>query len=125
MNKLIMTSLAAGLFLLASTMNADACGGFKGGIGSYMSYYDTSSVSKEALASFNEEAAPLRVRLIDKSAELQKEYIKTQPDPDTVAKLQKEMIDLNTELQKIANKYGIEPVKYGRGKGKRRGGGWK
>jgi hypothetical protein len=124
MNKLLMTSLIAGLFLFASVMNADACGDFQGRKGPHMAFYDTSSVSPETLASFNKETASLRERLIDKSSELRKEQIKTQPDLDTMAKLQKEMIDLKTEIQKIANKYGIVPEKYGRGKG-RRGGGWK
>jgi hypothetical protein len=67
-----------------------------------------SAVAPETLQKFNKETKVLQEQFIDKQALLQKEYLKDDPDPDAIAKLQKDIIDIQTGMQKVAKKLGMK-----------------
>jgi len=76
-------------------------------------------VNPEAMAKFQKETLSLRDEMITKRLELGQEYDKETPDADRIAQLRKDMIDLQTKIGKVADKYGIEGA--GRGRGSRGG----
>lgn len=88
-------------------------GGYDRGPGnSYMA-----DVDPESLAKFQKETLALRDELITKRLELSREYDKDSPDADRIAGLRKDIIDVETKIGKIAEKYDL-----GDGFRERRGG---
>jgi hypothetical protein len=59
------------------------------------------------MANFLKETLSLRDELITKRLELSQEYDKETPDADLVAQLRKDMIDIQTKIGKVADKYDI------------------
>jgi hypothetical protein len=66
------------------------------------------TVTPETLQKFNKETKALREQLIDKQALLKKEWLKDDPDPETIATIRKAIIDIQMEMQKVAKKLGIK-----------------
>jgi hypothetical protein len=66
------------------------------------------AVAPEILQKFKKETKALQEQLIDKQAALQKELLKEECDPDTMANIQKAMIDIQKEMCKIAKKLGMK-----------------
>jgi len=83
-------------------------------------FYRT-DVAPESMAKFQKETLSLRDELITKRLELNQEYDKDTPDADRIAQLRKDMIDVETKIQKVADKYDIGSA--GRGQGRRSRGG--
>ena len=73
-----------------------------GGYG--MGYQGT---NPEAAQNFQNETLSLRQAIMAKQLELQNEYNKPAPNTNRIAALQKEIIDLQTKIQTVADKYGI------------------
>lgn len=67
-----------------------------------------SAISVEKFTQFRKETAALRDELAVKRIELNNEYVKTTPDPDRIATLEKNIIDLRTKIEKAADKAGLE-----------------
>ncbi|MBI4765198.1 MAG: hypothetical protein HY787_11400 [Deltaproteobacteria bacterium] len=88
--------LGVGL-LLAGTVNAWWP---RGG----MSY---GNANEDQLGSFQKETLSLRDELMAKRFELQNEYNKPTYDSKRIATLRKEIVDLETKTQEVADKYGI------------------
>jgi hypothetical protein len=86
-----------------------------------------SDVDPEVMAKFQKETLSLRDELVVKRLELRQEYDKETLDADRVAQLRKDMIDIQTKIDKIADKYDIErggqgrQARAGKGKGSRGG----
>jgi len=80
-----------------------------------------SDVNLENLTKFKKETLELRDQLLIKKLELNQEYAKEKPDADVVAKLRKEIVDIQTSIAKVAANYGFED--YGKGKRDRSGSG--
>ncbi len=95
-------------------------GGYAGGGGDCY----VSDVDPEAMAKFQKETLTLRDELVTKQLELRQEYNKETTDADRIAELRKDMIDIQTKIQKIADKYDIDRGGQGRQAraGKGRGG---
>jgi len=66
------------------------------------------AVAPEILQKYNKETKALQSQLIDKQALLAKEFLKDDPDPDTLANIQKSIIDIHRDMQKIAKKLGMK-----------------
>ncbi len=76
--------------------------------------YSTPNVDTETLKKFQKETLSLRDELLTKKLELRNEYNKSVPDKKHIATLRKEIIDLQTKIQEISDKYGIDiPTGYG------------
>jgi hypothetical protein len=65
-------------------------------------------VDVEAVTKFRKETLQLRDELLTKRLELSQEYSKDTPDADRIAKLRKDMVDIETSIAKIADKYDID-----------------
>jgi zinc resistance-associated protein len=87
------------------------------GMGHGMGYGTTTDI--ESLKKFQKETVNLREEIMTKRFEIRSEYGKEKPDKKHIADLKKEIIDLQTKVQEIAEKYGIEkPMGHGmKGKG--------
>lgn len=72
-------------------------------------YYGMCIKDPEVAGKFQKETLPLRDEMITKRLEIRKEYQKEKPDLDKIAQLKKDIIDLKTRIQKIANGMGINP----------------
>jgi hypothetical protein len=70
-----------------------------------------------AFRQFQKETLPLRDEMQAKRFELREEYAKQTPDENRVARLQKEMIDLRAKIRTAAEKYGVQDLSYGYGRG--------
>lgn len=70
-----------------------------------------SLVDIENIKKFQKETLSLRDDLITKKLELQKEYSKQERDYNQIASLRKEIVDLKTKIESIADKYGIKNMK--------------
>jgi zinc resistance-associated protein len=70
-----------------------------------MSYGTSSNV--ESMHKFQQETLSLRDKLMTKNLELQNEYSKPVPDTNRIARLRKEIIDLQVKIQNIKDKYGL------------------
>jgi len=129
MNKFAAVSLLTGSLLIASVSAAVACGaggsagcastGAAGCKTSGTSCQSTtgSTVSPEAIASFNKESLDLQKQLVDKYGEYRKESLETTPDQNTIAQLKTAITALQASIQKIADKYGIPASSCGSGNG--------
>jgi hypothetical protein len=60
------------------------------------------------------ETLSLRDELVTKQLELRQEYNKETTDADRIAELRKDMIDIQTKIQKVAEKYDIDRGGQGR-----------
>jgi hypothetical protein len=100
-----LTFLIAFLTMALSASSMAQCrmmggGGMQGAAGP--------AVTPETLKKFNQETKALQEQLIDKRALLAKELLKDDPDLDAMAKLQKDIIDIQTGMQKVAKKLGMK-----------------
>ena len=75
-------------------------------------------VNVENLKKFQKETQSLRDDLMTKRAELQNEYAKQTPDTARVADLRKQMIDIQAQIQKAAEKNGLPAWGQGYGRGR-------
>ena len=62
----------------------------------------------ETVKKFQKETLSLRDEIMTKKLELQAEYNKPAQDPNRIATIQKEVIDLKAKIHEIANKHGIK-----------------
>ncbi len=81
---------------------------------------DLKNLDIEKVKKFQKETLALRDELQIKKLELRAEYAKETPDLDRIAELRKEIVDLQTRIQKTAQKYDL--VGYGPGCGMAGGG---
>ncbi len=61
----------------------------------------------EEVKKFQKETLSLRDELITKRLELRQEYNKPTPDTNHIGTIRKEIIDLQTKIQEIADKHGM------------------
>jgi len=102
-----LTTLAAVVAFLTMVFSAGTMAqcGYMGGP---MQIGPATTVTPETLKKFNTETKALQEQLIDKQALLKKEWLKDDPDPDVIAKIQKDVIDIQTGMQKVAKKLGMK-----------------
>ena len=81
-------------------------------------------VDLEKVVEFKKETLPLRDQLLTKKLELRQEYNKEKPDAEVIGKLRKEMIDIQTGIDKVAAKYDLGEFSRGRGPRGAFGPGW-
>lgn len=93
---LISLAVVIGLFLTGA-----AYAMWGGGMG-----YGTGA-NVENVKKFQKETLTLRDDLMTKQLELQNEYNKPQPDYSRIATIKKELVDIQTKIQTIADKYGL------------------
>ncbi len=79
--------------------------------GGYGMGYGTGA-NVETMKKFQKETLSLRDDLITKSLELQNEYSKPQPDYNRIATIKKDIVDIQTKIQTIADKYGLTTSGY-------------
>ena len=103
---LVVTSLL--MIIPAVAMAQCRMGGGGPMMGGPMNFSSAPAVAPETLQKFNKETKALKAQLIDKQALLAKEWLKDDPDPDTLANIQKSIIDIHRDMQKIAKKLGIK-----------------
>ena len=72
-------------------------------------------VDLEKVVEFKKETLPLRDQLLTKKLELRQEYNKEKPDAEVIGKLRKEMVDIQTGIDKVAAKYDLGDFSRGRG----------
>jgi hypothetical protein len=104
-----LTTLATLIAFLTMALSAGAmaqCRMGGGHMGGQMN--SNAAVTPETLQKFNKETKALQEQLIDKRALLAKELLKEDPDLDAMAKIQKDIIDIQTGIQKVAKKLGIK-----------------
>lgn len=103
MKRVILITLSVLLILgLGASVYARGPWGYGG-----WDYSDMSGVDIEKVKKFQKETLSLRDELHIKKLELRQEYDKEKPDLDRIAQLRKEIIDLQTRIQKIASSYGL------------------
>jgi hypothetical protein len=109
-NLTTLTALVAFLAMALSSGVMAQCG-MHGGpkAGGPMQCAAGAAVSPDTLKKFNKETKGLKEQLIDKQALLQKEFLKDDPDPDAIAIINKAIIDIQRDMQKIAKKLGMKP----------------
>ena len=73
------------------------------------------AVDVNALRAFQKETLPLRDEMMAKRVEIRNEYAKEKPDQNRIGTLQKEMIDLRTKIQTVAEKQGLPAAGFGPG----------
>lgn len=78
-------------------------------------------VDTESMVKFQKETLALRDELLTRRLELRQEYGKDSPDADLIAKLRKDIIDVETKIDKVAGKYDLDGV----GKNRRAGRGYR
>ena len=81
-----------------------------------MGYYGSGNdrgVDVQNLKKFQKETLQLRDNFITQRAELQEAYAQETPDADRIAQLRKDIIDTETAIQKIADKYDIGSFRSG------------
>lgn len=69
------------------------------------------SIDIENLKKFQRETLSLRDDLMTKRLELRNEYNKPERDYDKIASLRKEIVDLKTKIEAIADKYGVKDMR--------------
>jgi hypothetical protein len=87
------------------------------GRGSYGAGPD-GQVNVENLKKFQKETLSLRDDLMTKRTELQNEFNKQTPDTARIADLRKQMIDIQAQIQKAAEKNGMPAWGQGYGRGR-------
>lgn len=101
-NLMTITVIGVLFSLFALTDAAAQCCG-RGGSGMNQG----AAVSPETMEKFNKKTRGLQEKLIDKQTLLKKEWLKDDPNPETVATIRKAIIDIQVEMQKIAKELGI------------------
>ena len=80
-------------------------------------------VDVESVTKFRKETLQMRDDLLTMRLELSQEYDKENPDADRIGKFRKEIVDIETGIAKVADKYDIDGGQRGkRGRGNSRGG---
>jgi hypothetical protein len=113
--------VAVALVALVAAGVASAQMGWGPGMGHGMGYYGGGSdgqVNVENVKKFQKETLSLRDDLITKRTELQNEYAKQAPDTSRIADLRKQMIDIQAQIQKAAEKNGLPAWGQGYGHGR-------
>ena len=64
-------------------------------------------VDPEKVIQFRKDTLPLRDELWGKKLELSREYKKDQPDMQVVEQLRKDMVEIQTKMEKIASDHGL------------------
>ncbi|MBN2719593.1 MAG: hypothetical protein JXR72_00675 [Proteobacteria bacterium] len=64
-------------------------------------------VDPEKVIQFRKDTLPLRDELWGKKLELSREYKKDQPDMKVVEQLRKDMVEIQTRMEKIASDHGL------------------
>jgi hypothetical protein len=105
MKKLTTLTVLVAFLTMALSIGATAQCSFMGGP---MQFSQAAGPTPETVKKFNQETKALQEQLIDKQALLKKELLKDDPDLDAMAKLQKDIIDIQTGIQKIAKKLGMK-----------------
>ena len=104
--KNVMTIISAIAFLtMALPTGTMAQGGHKEG-GAKCN--PAPAVTPETMQKFKKETRGLQEQLIDKQAALKKEFLKDNPDLDSVAVIKKAIIDIERDMQKVARKLGMK-----------------
>jgi hypothetical protein len=101
-NIMVLTVLVAFFSVFISSDAAAKCCSGSGGM------QQGAAIAPETLTKFNKETKVLQEQLIDKQALLMKEYLKDDPDPDAIATIKKAIVDIQSDIQKIAKKLGIK-----------------
>lgn len=79
------------------------------------SYYSDPNPSPnvQSYRSFYKDTASLRDDLAEKEFELQQEYDKANPNPDRISVLRNQIVDLQTRIEKNANRHGLGGMHHG------------
>jgi len=109
---MLILTLVGSLLLIGSVY---AHGPWGSGMGYRMGSGE--SVNLENVKNFQKETLSMRDELITKRIELRNEYNKPQRDYDRIGTLRKEIVDIQTKIQAIADKYGVPTEGYGMGHG--------
>ncbi|MCE5194759.1 MAG: hypothetical protein LLF28_04775 [Nitrospiraceae bacterium] len=114
MKKIALIVLVAAIVVFAGSA-VYAFGPWGGGCGTCFTGgpNTTTPINIEAAKKFQQETASLREQMWLKRIEIQNEYTKPTPDLKRIADLQKEMIDIRTQIQTAAQKNGFPAM--GRG----------
>ncbi|MDF1537195.1 MAG: hypothetical protein P1S46_12015 [bacterium] len=119
---------------LSALMASSAFARWGGGYGMMGEGYDrgpgdcyrtegSADVDVESVTKFRKETLQLRDNLLTRRLELSQELEKENPDADRIGNLRKEIIDIETGISKVADKYGIDGRRGERcGRGGSRGG---
>ena len=113
-------AVVAAVLIVAGLAFAQMGGGWGPGMGCKYDrgcYGTNGTVNVENLKKFQKETLSMRDELIANRAELANEYAKPAPDATRVADLRKQMIDTQTKIQKIAEKYSLPAWRQGYGCG--------
>jgi zinc resistance-associated protein len=124
MKKIWFTGLMAafGIALIGTTVFAQCGMGY--GYGRGPGYFAAGkTVDVAAFKAFQKETLPLRDEMMTKRVELRNEFLKEKPDQTRIATLEKQMIDLRTQIRAAAEKNGLPVPALGAGMGGR-GPGW-
>ncbi len=73
----------------------------------YGTAYPMAGTDASQVAEFQSETLELRDALLAKRIELRNEYAKPVPDSKRVASLRKDIVDLQTQIRTVADKYGL------------------
>ncbi len=113
-------AVAAAALIVAGLAFAQMGGGWGPGMGCNYErgcYGANGTVNTENLKKFQKETLSMRDELIANQVELSNEYAKPSPDAARVADLRKRMIDTQTKIQQVAEKYGLPAWRQGYGCG--------
>jgi len=109
----LMAGLVVAVALFAGGLAFAWCGsgmGYGPGYrGSYMGYGPGShgrGVNTATVRNVQKETLSLRDELMAKEIDLENEYMKPAPDAARVASIKKDIIDIQTKIQVVADKYG-------------------
>ncbi len=103
---LLIFATLLGLLLSGAVLAYAQCGwGQWGGRG--MGHGSAANI--ENVKKYQKETLSLRDELMTKNLELQNEYNKPAPDTNRIGTLRKEIIDLETKIETIADKYRVAP----------------
>jgi hypothetical protein len=101
---LAIVAVSVGLLVAAAVYAGSGGGNAGSGGGSY--YGDPgSSVNVQSYRDFYKDTASLRDNLAEKEFELQQEYDMANPNPDRISVLRKEIVDLQSRIEKTASKH--------------------
>jgi hypothetical protein len=97
--------------------------GYDRGAGDCYRAEGRADVDVESVTKFRKETLQMRDNLLTRRLELSQEYNKENPDADRIGKLRKDIVDIETSIAKVADKYDIDGGQRGkRGRGGNRGG---
>lgn len=105
MKKVIIAIFVVSLLALTGIVYAEHMHGMAPVTGS------GSTVDVENVKKFQKDTLSLRDDLITKKLELRNEYNKPARDYERIATLKKEIVDLKTKIEAIADKYGVKDMR--------------